>query len=158
MTTPPTASLPPVRPTPAATLWRDGAALVVRRDAPLPTGRCLRCHEPAAGLAPIPGSAQGHFQVALCASHRRWIRFSPAVGSTLAVFCAGTLLMGAASSNVPLALLGFYGLIASMVAATMARGTLRTSGSSPHFVRISGVSVRYLQTLHGWNDYPEISA
>ena len=154
----PSPSALPARPAPATRLWRDGAALVVRREAALPTGRCMRCHELAAGLARIPGSAKGPFQVALCAAHLRWIRFGPAAGSALAVLAAISLVIGVGAGSVPLALSAFYLMVASIVGATMARGMLKTIGANAHFIRVSGVSVRYLQSLHGWNDYPQPSA
>ncbi len=163
MTTPPPfpsplPAAPPVHAAPPRRLWRDGAALVVRRNTPLPTRHCLRCHDPAAGLSRIPGSAKDPFQVALCARHLRWIRWSPPVGSALAVVGASALVVGTSRGSLPAALFGFYVLISSIVVATMARGTLRTIGANAHFIRVRGVSVRLLKTLHGWNDYPQIPA
>lgn len=158
MTTPPPPSTTPFRPPPATKLWRDGAALVIRRNAVLPTGRCLRCQNPAVGLGNIPGSSKDPFKVALCFFHMRWIRWSPAIGSVLGVVGVVALVSGTGRGSVPVALLGFYLLIAAIVGATMGRGTLRTIGSNPHFIRVRGVSVRYLQGLHGWNDYPQVSA
>jgi hypothetical protein len=144
--------------TPPTRLWRDGAALVIRRNAALPTGRCLRCQNAAAGVAPIPGPEKASFRVALCAGHMRWIRFGPAAGYALAIAGLIVLVTGGGRGSVPLALVGFYLLLVSVVCAAMARGTLKTIGANTHFIRVSGVSVRYLQTLHGWNDYPQPSA